>query len=100
MEAAYDVAQEAIADGKRREAAREAESLAASEAVVAAAAAAVKVEAAERRAERAETRAERGEASAKSMEAAYDVAMEAIEDGKRREAALLKRAEAAEAKSS
>ena len=29
-------------------------------------------------------------------QAAYDVATEAVEDGKRREAALLKRAEAAE----
>ena len=33
-------------------------------------------------------RAERAETAAKSLEAAYDAAMEAVEDGKKREAAL------------
>ena len=42
------------------------------------------------------SRAERAEAAAKSMEAAYDVMAEAVEDGKKREAALRTRVEAAE----
>ena len=42
-------------------------------------------------------RAERAEAAAKSMEAAYDVMCEAVDDGKKREAALKARAEIAEA---
>jgi hypothetical protein len=55
------------------------------------------LEAAEARAERAEQKVERSEAAAKSMEAAFDVMQEACEDGKKREAALKRRAEEAEA---
>lgn len=59
-------------------------------------AAEAKLAAVESELEQALSKVERAEAAAKSMEAAYDVMAEAVEDGKKREAALLTRAEAAE----
>ena len=91
LEAAYDVAMEEVVSGKKALAAATAAAREGKGELVA------RVEAAETAAAAGAARASRAEAAATSLEAAYDVANEAVADGKRRESALLARAEAAEA---